>query len=509
MAGSDTPRLSVRNATKTFGAATVLDRVSIDVQPGEIHGLIGQNGSGKSTLIKLLSGFHSSDAGTEFAVDGRVLALPIRPHHLQELGVSFVHQDLGLDERATVLENVRVGRYRPSPLTRNIDFRAEAARVSDTLARLGSSITPGRLVGGLSMTDRTIVAIARALQDRVAGTGCIVFDEATQSLPRNALSEVYSIIRRLAEEGTAIVIVSHRLDEVLALTDRVSVLRDGRLIATVDTAASSELELTGLLLDREQASTSLHEELPAVLGETRFEVRGLATASTTGIRFSARRGETIGIIGGPESGYSEILPALAGVTRASAGTFVLDGTEKSLSNFTIGRALAAGIAYVPEDRAHEGLALPLTQLENLTLPRLRARSSAWRVTTKWQRAEFDRMSAALGIRPYAPIAPASTLSGGNQQKLLLAKWLGGEPSVLLAHEPTQAVDVGARRDILRSLRQAARTGAVVVIASVEADDLATVCDTILVVTDGVVSQTLTAPFTAHSILASVYAPVPA
>lgn len=502
------PRLLIRSATKTFHGKAVLSDASLTVAAGEIHGLIGQNGSGKSTLIKMLSGFHTSDAGTHFEVDGEALEIPVRPKRLRELGVSFVHQDLGLDERATVMDNVRVGRYRPNRMTRSIDIASECERVAESLEMLGADIDPRAYVSDLSVTQRSIVAIARALQDYRPGFGCIVFDESTQSLPSDALDDVYAVIRRVASAGTAVVIVSHRLEEVLALTDRVTILRDGRVVETVDTADSTELSLTRTMLARD----SVAEKSEGILagsgrGGVVLRARGLSSASLQNLSFEAHSGEVLGIIGSAESGYSGIPKLLSGAKAAEAGTVqvedvVLDATRPRVTDF-----LSAGIIYIPEDRREHGVATGLSILENLTLPRL-TQKSRFRVSRAWQLTEFGWLTERFGLSAPSPDATVSVLSGGNQQKVLLAKWLLSQPRVVVAHEPTQAVDVGARREILATLRSAADGGAAVVVVSNEAEDLATLCDRVIVLRDGEPAQELHQPLQAHAILESVYGELP-
>jgi ribose transport system ATP-binding protein len=500
-------RLDVRDASKTFGRTKVLDGVSFQVAPGEIHGLIGQNGSGKSTVLKLLSGFHRADVGTGFAVDGQEVSFPVEPHHLHHLGVSFVHQDLGLDDRSTIVDNIRIGRFRTGRFTRSIDFRAEREMAAATLARLGSELDPTGLVGELQGHDRSLVAIARALQGHAPGQGCILFDESTQSLPRASLADFYAIVRDLAAGGTSIVLVSHRLDEVLALTDRVTVLRDGRLVATVDTALATERSLTTLMLGQDADRSPLQDEVVTEPGAAALVVENLSGLSIESVSFSVRHGEVVGITGRPESGYEEIPVLLSGSVGRVSGTLRIDGKVLDLAKANVRTCMTAGLAYVPESRARDGLALQLSQLENLTAPRLDRRSRRWWVRDDWQRQEFEHVVSELGITPVTPDLPAATLSGGNQQKLLLGKWLHNEPSVLVTHEPTQAVDVGARRDILRALRRAAQRGAGVVVASVEAVDLAAACDRVLIVAGGRVVDEVRAPFDGPSLLDRVY-PVP-
>jgi len=487
----------------------VLDRVALEIAPGEIHGLVGQNGSGKSTLIKLLSGFYPADPGMEFLVDGTALAAPVAARDLQRLGVAFVHQNLGLDLDANVIENVRIGRFDAHPVTRRIRWRAEAEAVSRTLTSLGAGdINPYAIAASLSHAQRASVAIARAIQGIDTGHGCIVFDESTQSLPRDILHEFYAQVRALAATGTAVLIVSHRLDEVLALCDRVTVLEDGvATVANHPTAGLTEAELTRLILGNSPSARTgrIDKSIAGAPGAELLTVDGLTSRALHGASFAVRAGEVVGVIGTSDSGFDELPYAIAGARPAQAGRVTIDGRSFDAAKLRPGAAIASGICLVPGDRGGAGLATDLAALENLTLPRVGAKGGPFALRKRWQLDEFDSAVASLGVTPAFPHLSTGSFSGGNQQKLLLAKWLLNGPRVLVLHEPTQAVDVGAREDILRALRERAATGVGVLIASIETDDLAAVCDRILIIKDGVVARELTgAEVEPHTIIDAVH-----
>ncbi|MEU2349542.1 sugar ABC transporter ATP-binding protein [Modestobacter sp. NPDC049651] len=502
------PTLSLRSVSKRFGPALVLDDVSLELHPGEIHGLVGQNGSGKSTLIKLLSGLHRADAGTVVSRGGEH-PLPLSVAQLDALGVAFVHQDLGLVESQTVLDNVRVGRYQRGRFSRAVRRGPEADAVRASLARLRSDIDPLALVASLPPADRALVAIARALQnagadDDGAGSGVLVFDESTQSLPREVLTGFYATVRELAAAGTAILLVSHQLDEVIALTDRVTVLKDGRVAgAGIPTAQTSRREITRLMLGADADTQALHDAVPTSPGEDGLVLRGVTSPTLHGLDLTVRAGEVVGITGTTGAGHDELPYVLAGVSPGR-GAVRVGGTEVQLAGADPRALLDAGVALVPQARAHQGLALVMTAQDNLSLPRLRDRSGRWRVTNGWQRDEFAWVVEHLGVTPPRGDLPVAAFSGGNQQKLLLGKWLVAGPRALVLHEPTQAVDVGARRDILRSVRAAAAAGAAVLVSSIDNEDLATVCDRVLVLEGGVVVGELTGPLTADQVLDAVF-----
>ena len=511
--------VSVRGLSKTFGPATVLSEVDFEVRSGEIHGLVGQNGSGKSTLIKLLSGVHRADDGGVVEVGGTRLSNPVRPAELRRHGLAFVHQDLGLVDECTVLENMRLGQFSIRPLSRRIDWRAERQAVERTMERLHARIDTSRLVSSLEPGERAVVAIGRALQSIVPGQGCVVFDESTRALPREILPDFYATLRRLAASGTAVIIVSHRLDEVLTLTDRVSVLQDGRMVAAGRlTRELTEGSLATLLLGRELEL--LEERRPAAAGSAQWRAgrtdapvrcgnglraRRIVSGPLRGLDFDADPGEIVGVTGATGSGHAELPYALAGASPEASGTLAVNGREFRLPVRDPAAIIAAGLVLVPEERAREGIAVVLSAQENLTLPRVGRRGRVV-LRSGWQASEFAEAVRLLDIAPARRHLPCSSFSGGNQQKLLLAKWLLNRPGVVILHEPTQAVDIGARMDILRAIRAAADEGATVVFASIEPQDLAAVCDRVVVLRDGAVAGELTSDLSAHAITTAVYPP---
>jgi ribose transport system ATP-binding protein len=479
------PFLEVHGVSKTFRAVKALDAVELSVRRGEVHGLVGQNGSGKSTLIKVLSGVYGADAGARLEVDGHALSNPVRPRELREGGLAFVHQDLGLVAEQSIVENMRIGHYRRGRISRRIDWRHERERARETLALLHASFDVDRLVSTLRPGDRALVAIGRALQSVRVGSGCIVFDESTQSLPLESLPDFYATVRRLADAGTSVIIVSHRLDEIMALADRVTVLRDGRVAAGgLQTAELTEQRLASIVLGREVTASGLLERpRTAPGGPPRLSVRDVHGGGLHGFGLDVAEGEVLGVTGASGSGHEAIPYIISGAAPAERGELALDGTTLALPVAGAHTMIARGIALVPEQRALEGLAIELTALENLTLPRVKRRGRV-RLSSGWQHDEFQDAVAMLSITPPRPELRLAAFSGGNQQKILLAKWLLNDPRVLVLHEPTQAVDVGARVDILEAIRRVAASGVAVVISSIEPQDLALVCDRVVIVSGG-------------------------
>jgi ribose transport system ATP-binding protein len=495
-------RLSVRALTKTFGSARVLTDVELTVRPGEVHGLAGQNGSGKSTLIKIVTGLYTPDAGAQFEVDGEPVRLPVRWPEVHAAGISVVHQDLGLLDQLTVAENICIGGFPTTRLGRISRGRRDelAAR---TLDRLGVPLTPGRLVGTLTAAQRAEVAIARAMRDHTPGSGLIILDESTRALSGADLEHIHQLLRRIAADGSSALMVSHSLPELIAVTDRVTVLRDGRVVgAGLPTPGLSEQELARRMLGSTVEAVAPRENRPVVPAtpSTATTTTTSATSSTPATRtspaavtvtgltgpklaevsFTVAPGEILGITGLPGSGYEQLPYLVTGAQPATGGQLVTRTGKVALARGSVAACLRAGVVLVPERRDRDGLAFELNVRDNISLPNLTRNGRPWFVARRWQQDDADAAVKTLGIRPSTPSILVKQLSGGNQQKVLLAKWLTVGPDLLVLHEPTQAVDIGARTDILHALQRAANTGVAVLLVSSEPEDLVATCDRILV-----------------------------
>jgi ribose transport system ATP-binding protein len=500
-----TPRLELRELSKTFGANPALNGVSITVAPGEVHGLVGENGSGKSTLVKVLSGYHSPDPGGSLLIDGQPVELPVRPAAVTRYGLSVVHQDLGLIDSFSVVENMRVGCFRVGRLSRAIRWRQERALARASLEDLGAEIDPDIPVGRLSPAERAEVAIARAIQHHEPGQGVVMFDESTRALPPEPRRHFHSLVRDIVARGGAVLLVSHQLEEVLEHTDRVTVLRDGRVVAAaVNTNELSEHELIRLMLGRElqrelrPRRTVLAGAAPAARAEN------LCGHLVNQVNLTIGTGEVVGVTGLLGSGFEELPYLLAGARPAATGTLSIGEQTVDLARPSIRRLLAAGVALVPERRDRDGLAFSETVLENVTLPRVRTKSGSALLRRGWQQAEATRVIGELAVRPADPGMLVGHLSGGNQQKVLLGKWLCGETKLLLLHEPTQGVDVGARRDIEAAIGRAAQRGAGVLLAGLDASELAALCDRVVVLREGRVHSELSGEVSPERIIDAVY-----
>jgi ribose transport system ATP-binding protein len=476
-------RLALRNLSKSFGGTQALRGVDIDVLPGEVHGLLGENGSGKSTVIKILAGFHEPDGG-ELLVDGEPVRLPLSTGQFRRLGMSFVHQDLGLVDSLSVLENLRVAGIASSHSRFGISWRNERARARATFERYGVRLDPSVTVATLKPVERALLAIVRAIEEIRAvasGHGLLILDEPTVFLPREGVERLFSLVRDAAESGTSVLFVSHDLDEVREITDRVTVLRDGALVGTVVTTETSELQFVEMIIGRRLAA--LGEVHHADLSEQRVgvAVEGLTGASVRDVSFEMHEGEVVGLTGLVGSGFEDVPHLLYGARQAVAGVLTIGGAAIDLTRVQPAGAIEAGLALIPADRKTDGSVGSLPVDENVALSVLdRYFNGVW-LDRRRMRRDTGRLMREFDVRPNDPSMPYGALSGGNQQKALLAKWFQTEPRLLLLDEPTQGVDVGARQQIYKLIRTAAlERGVHVLCASSDYEQLASLCDRVLV-----------------------------
>lgn len=483
------PLLTIRGLTKHFGSVAALTGLDLDVQAGEVHALIGQNGSGKSTLIKSLSGYHQPDAG-EITLHGNVLELPIAQGELASAGLAFLHQDAPVAPAMTVLENIRVGRYSQRMLGR-ISPRAERRRVRALLESVGLSADPDMPASRMPAAERAMLSFAAAVDSLDEKGGVLVLDEPTASLPPGAASLLFDAVRRITAAGSAVLFVSHRLDEIKEISDRVSVLRDGRLVGTVETAETDEDELVSMMLGRDL--DEVYPDRSASVGELSSSVVLSASEITgrvvTDVSVDVRAGEIVGVTGLVGMGQDELPYLIYGALPLRSGRVAINGEHtKSVTPSNLRRR---GVALVPADRARASGALLASVAENLSLPVLGTFFSRGLLRGRREQANATRLVDEYDVRPRVTTAPLGTLSGGNQQKVLLAKWLQSSTELLMLHEPTLGVDIGSRAQIFSIVRAAADRGTAVLVASSEYEDLANICDRIIVLNHGRVVAELT------------------
>ncbi|MCB8882581.1 sugar ABC transporter ATP-binding protein [Acidisoma cellulosilytica] len=488
----EAPALAMTHLSKRFGSSLVLNDVTLEVMPGEVHGLLGQNGSGKSTLIKILAGFHDPEPGAELIMYGESVPLPMPAGAARKRGIAFVHQHLGLVPSLSVLENLLIGAIASEDRWR-VDWRREAARARETFARFGLTIDPTARIADLPQVERALVAIVRAFEDiRTAsshGQGVLILDEPTPFLPKLGVDKLFDLVRTIVKEGTAVIFVSHDIDEIREITDRATVLRDGNLAGTLTSRDATADEFVELIIGRR---VSLYKT--AVRDVTALSV-AISARNVTGeilrdVSFDIHRGEILGLTGLIGSGFDEMPYALYGARPASAGTVEILGKSQPLSKMSPPAALEAKLALLPSDRLGAAGVGNLTIAENMLLPVLQD-------FVRWFRLDWSRMSgraSELGkqydVRPNRPAQTLSSLSGGNAQKVLMAKWLQTAPLLLMLDEPTQGVDVGARQQLFAALDHAAGKGTSILVASTDYEQLAQICDRVLIFARGQVVDVL-------------------
>jgi ribose transport system ATP-binding protein len=499
------PALTVVSVSKTFPGQKALDDISLQVLPGEVHALLGENGSGKSTLIKILAGIHLPDPGGDVLVRGERLALG-SPSASFELGLRFVHQKLGVILQMNAVENVAL----EAGYTRGafIDWPAQARFTRRLLARLNITMDIWRPLRECKPVERSAVAIARALrtddpdaQIQSADVPLIVLDEPTSSLPAAEVRQLFAVIRDLNANGIAVVYVSHRLDEVFQIADRVSVLRDGRLRATADVKGMTRARLVELIVGRELAESwerpvraRRNEPGPAAL-----EVTDLVAERINGVLFSAARGEILGIVGVAGSGRELMARAITGAILPESGHVVVAGDRVPV--LTPSETLKRGLVLAPGNTQPYSAVTSFSVRENLTLGALGRYSKLGRLLRRKERREANDWIGRLDIRPRDPQRLYRLLSGGNQQKVIIGKWLNARPKVLVLDEPTAGVDIGARQAIYELITEQADEGLTVVLCSSDLEDVVSLCDRVLVLRQGlVVAELAGSEITEHRLL---------
>jgi len=474
--------LEIRHISKAFGGAQALADVSLEIGSGEIHALVGENGAGKSTLIRILSGVYAADAGEALIDSSR-----LRPGDVaasEAAGIAVIHQEAVAFPHLDACDNIFVGSEPRHCFGLLLDRRRMRREAEGILGDLGERFDPRRPVGQLPIAQRQMVAIARALLRR---SRLLIMDEPTASLSAAETEVLFQIIRRFRAEGISILYVSHRLEEVFQLADRVTVLRDGRRIDTRPVAELTKRDLIRMMVGRDVADFG--SGAAAADGQVLLDVRTLSRAGAFGnISFSVRAGEVVGMAGLVGAGRSEVARAIFGIDRPDRGTVTVDGLP--LRPGSVASAIRSGVALVPEDRQNQGLVLPMSVSANLTLAVMRSLARCGFRSIRRERAVTEQWIHDLAIRSPGAAASADTLSGGNQQKLVLGKWLAARPRVLILDEPTRGVDVGAKAEIHRLIHELAAKGMATLLISSELPELLAVSDRILVLRSGAIAGEL-------------------
>ena len=477
--------LRISGVSKTFPGTKALDDVSMDVAPGEIHALVGQNGSGKSTLIKVLAGYHQADPGARAWINGEAVDLSAVTGHRHHR-LRFVHQDLGLFEELSIVDNLALrSEFITDPL-RRIKWRAQAAVARELLGRFGLDLDLTRPVAEATPVQRTVVAIAAALVGWEGGPGLLVLDEPTAVLPPHDVARLLEIIKGVRERGTSILYVSHRLDEVLRIADRVTVLRGGRVVETRPVAGLDAQALAELMVGADvdagyRAGLAAPADRAVVL-----RARNLRGRFLNGVEIELREGEVLGVAGLPGSGRDELPYALAGSLAGATGELQLAGQGW----VPVRKSMTFDIPIVPADRAREAVIREFSVEENLTLSVLKRFSRFGLLRRRPERELAQEWIGAISVKTTGPDALITTLSGGTQQKVMMARCLARDPRVLMLCEPTAGVDVGTRQAIYEFIASRARAGLSLVVSSSDTGDLLAICTRVLVMTNGSIVREL-------------------
>lgn len=497
--GARTPQtataLAAQGIAKAFGGAAALTGVDLTVERGSIHALLGGNGSGKSTLIKCLAGVYQADGGT-ISVHGESLsARQMTPRRAREAGLRFVHQDLAVFDSLTVAENFALDSGFPTNPAQGIRWRELRSRAEKLLDFYGISARATDTLGSLRPSQKTMVAVARALADQQGSEFILLLDEPTASLPEDESRELMAALRTRADRGQTIVLVTHRFGEIAEVADEVTVFRDGSVAGRGPVADMTTPVIVSMMAGTDPSRTpapgthaagTATRPAPSSSSDTTgtpvFTGSSLARHPLVGVDLTVAPGEIVGLAGLAGSGRSTVLRAIFGDTALAGGTMALDGAPHAPASPA--DAIRSGIAYVPEDRHRDAAFLDLAVRENASATVI---GRYWRrlvMNLRLERSDTEQLITEHSVRTDGPEAPIGRLSGGNQQKVILARWLRRNPRLLLLDEPTQGVDVMSRQDIYRTLRGLAGQGCGILVASSDLDELVELCDRVLVLVDG-------------------------
>lgn len=479
---SQIPALRLEAIVKTFPGVRALDGVSFQVMPGEVHALLGENGAGKSTLMKVLGGIHQPNEGRIFIEETpSVMASPL---DAKAKGVVFIHQELSLADELSVAENIYLGEL-PGKSFGRVDFDKLYADSGAILKRLNCSFTPQTIVGDLSIANKQMVEIARAL---TVDAKAVIFDEPTASLTDAEKIVLFDIINDLRSQGVGIVYISHRMDEIFTISDKISVLRDGEYRGSLVTAETNEDEVTQLMIGRSLDLTAAIEH--AQIGKVALEVCDLSCGRLFhDVNFKVHAGEVVGFYGLVGAGRTEIAETLFGLRRPTTGKILLEGQEVHINSPI--DAIQHGISLVPEDRKEQGLVLGMNCRDNMTLPQVGDLTAGPFVSDGAEIAIFDQYRDKLAIKTPSWRQQAGNLSGGNQQKIVIGKWLSMAPQVLIVDEPTRGIDVGSKSEIHNLIRDLAKQGYAVIVISSEMPEVLRVSDRVIAMFHGEIIREFT------------------
>ncbi|WP_159795206.1 sugar ABC transporter ATP-binding protein [Streptococcus halichoeri] len=467
-------KIDMRNISKSFGSNKVLERIDLELYSGQVHALMGENGAGKSTLMNILTGLFPASSGTIY-IDGqeRVFA---NPQEAEQFGISFIHQEMNTWPEMTVLENLFLGREIKGPLGL-LNQTLMRQKAEEAFARLKVTIPLDQPIGDLSVGQQQMIEIAKSLLNPLS---ILIMDEPTAALTDRETNNLFRVIRDLKEQGVGIVYISHRMEEIFKITDFVTVMRDGIVVDTKQTQSTSAAELV-----RQMVGRQLEDYYPTKdteIGEIAFEVDSLSGEIFEDISFHVRQGEILGFSGLMGSGRTEVMRAIFGIDKKKSGSIKIDGRQVHIANPS--QAINQGLGFLTENRKDEGLILDFSIKDNMTLPSTKDFSQHGLFDEKTSQVFVQQLIDRLRIKSGRPALPVGKLSGGNQQKVVLAKWIGIAPKVLILDEPTRGVDVGAKREIYQLMNELADRGVPIILVSSDLPEVLGVSDRIMVMHEG-------------------------
>ena len=499
MSAAAAPLFAMRGVSKRYGGVRALENADLAIDAGRIHAVLGENGAGKSTLIKIMAGVVAPDEGT-MVLEGEPVAFA-SPSEAQAAGIACIFQELSLIPDLSVADNISISD--PPSRFGLIDRRAQRRVAEEALARAGAdNIHPSALVKDLSLSRRQMVEIAKALARKPR---ILILDEATSALTAADVTRIYAVLKRLRADGLALVYISHRMHEIAELADDCTVFRNGCSVASYPAGTKSDSEIVELMVGREVgAGFPARPARSADDAPPRLEVAGLGwDGRLNDISFRLHAGEVVGLGGLDGQGQRELLLALFGVLRSTTGRISIDGRPVAIESPSVAKRKNIGMALIPEDRKSEGLMLPMSVRDNLSFAALDALSRFGVVDAPAEQAAVDRIVRQLAVRSDGIHVPAGSLSGGNQQKLVIGKWLMVSPRILLLNDPTRGIDVGTKQEIYALLRDLAQAGAAILFYSTDIDELVGCCDRVLVMVEGAIRRELAGgEITEHALVSS-------
>ena len=474
MSGATAPFLEMRGITKQFPGVLALDKVSLSIYPGKVLALVGENGAGKSTLMKVLSGVHKMDAG-EILLNGKPVTIG-NPLASRQMGISIIYQELSVLNNMDIAENIFVGRERKK--NGMVDKKAQHEEARRLLARVGLSIDTHTRVGKLSTAQKQMVEVAKALS---FDAKLIIMDEPTSSLTEKETAMLLDIIHKLRDEGVAIVFISHRMNEIFEIADEIAVMRDGQMVKQLSAEGTQEKDVIAAMVGRDVQDLFVKAEAP--IGDVALEVVGLSTKSLLkDISFKVHAGEIVGFAGLVGAGRSEVMRAVFGIDPRETGEIRVHGKPVRIESTV--DALRAGLGFVPEDRKEQGLILKMCVRHNTSIAALSSVAKGWFIDRGAENALSDEYVAKLRVKTPSNEQKVMNLSGGNQQKVVIAKWMATHPAVLILDEPTRGIDVGAKKEIHALMSELARQGVAIIMISSELPEILGMSDRIYVMHDG-------------------------